>query len=298
MCKHFGPLTAMVLILHGLAWGQTEKNPISAYLIAPELEIIASHTLIPAAVSRFLPQAGLVRLTLGDKKGLPLLFAGSTPSSPTALAPVDPETVRGARTGVLATLASFEHNFSRDIDGTQLYLILVEEEEMENEEVARALKELVPEVEILFERGPKSIAREVFEALLHLVHFDIIDKNPQYKLLSEEIDRAYRESVKAGLYQPHLHRKAYPGGDDIHPGADLVRGDYLATIAKVCYGFFEGNTPDADAQGPADYPFTSRREVQQNDPASYRIFSMLFKEKILSYDDLIEVLSLNNRDEP
>ena len=48
---------------------------------------------------------------------------------------------------------------------------MVREEEVENEEVVSVLKELVPGVEALFERTPETAAREVFEELLHLIHF-------------------------------------------------------------------------------------------------------------------------------
>ena len=66
-----------LLISPSIHRGQTEENPLGAYLTAPVLQIVESETLVPEAVARLLPQAGLVRLTSEEKKGLPLLFVGS-----------------------------------------------------------------------------------------------------------------------------------------------------------------------------------------------------------------------------
>lgn len=283
----------LFLVIPGNLWGQNEKNPIQVYLLAPALEIIESKAVIPEKVARLLPQAGLVKQSKEQKKGLPLLFMGSTRSSSTSLAPVKLETVQAARLGVLATLASFDLNFIQDIENSPLVLILVTEEEVENENVVRILMELVPGVEALFERTGEGIAREVFEELLHLIHYYIIDKQPEHKLLAEEIEKAYQDSVRQGFYNPRMYQEAYPEGDDIHPDADFVRGEYLATIAKVCFGFFEGASHNKDSRGQVEYPFTTRQEVQQLDPSSYRIFKTLFKEHILRFDDLLDVISIN-----
>jgi len=282
-----------LLILPTFHRGQSEKNPLETYLTAPGLEIVESKTLVPEAVARLLPQAGLVRLALEEKKGLPLLFVGSSRSATTPLKPVSPETVQGARTGVLATLASFDINFAPEIERSSLVLIIVKEDEVEDEDVSPGLMELVPGVEALFERSKEEIAREVFEELLHLIHFYIIDTHPHHQLLSEEIEKAYLESVELGFYNPRMYQEAYPDGDDIHPDADFVRGEYLATIAKVCFGFFEGASHNKDSRGQVEYPFTTRQEVQQLDPSSYRIFKTLFKEHILRFDDLLDVISIN-----
>jgi len=297
MHRHCFRILMPFLFLSSILWAQTEKNAIDAYLLAPPLEIIEAENLVPETVSRLLPRAGLVRISNTDKKGLPLLFVGTSSAGPTTLASVDRETVQGARTGVLATLAGFDYNFSPEIDTSKLVLILVKEEEVEEEEVAKVLMELVPGVEALFERTNEKIAREVFEELLHLIHYYIIDTHPQHKLLSEEINTAYQDSVELGFYHPRMYREAYPDGDDIHPHADFVRGEYLATIAKVCFGFFEGQTHNTDSRGLVEYPFTTRQEVQQHDPSSYRIFGMLFKEHILSFNDLLDLVSMNLREE-
>jgi hypothetical protein len=297
MIKTFLGCLVYILALPNL-WGQSGKNPMDTYMLAPPLEIISSKSLIPGGTARLLPQAGLVKLHKDQEKGMPLLFVSPSQAETTPLAPINVETVEGARTGVLATLASFDLNFTHDIENSRLALILVREEEVENEEVVSVLKELVPGVEALFERTPETIAREVFEELLHLIHYYIIDARSQYRLLSEEIDKAYRESVKAGFYNPRMYQEAYPEGDDIHPDADFVRGEYLATIAKVCFGFFEGQSHDGDSQGQVEYPFTTRQEVQQNDTASYRIFCLLFKENILRFDDLLDIISLNMKRKP
>jgi hypothetical protein len=296
LLKLFPGIIGFFLIIPGPLWSQIEQNPLKAYLTAPSLEVVKSQTLVPASVAGLLPDAGLVKFSSDQKKGLPLLFAEGT--GPTRIAPVDLETVRGARLGVLATLASFDLNFTSDLEKSQLVLILVKEEEVENEEIVRFLMELVPGVEALFERTPQAIAREVFEELLHLIHYYIIDRQSPYQLLSEEIDKAYQESVRLGFYNPQLYREAYPEGDDIHPEADFVRGEYLATVAKVCFGFFEGKEHAADSHGRVEYPFTNRQEVLRNDPVSYRLFGMLFKESILRFDDILDVLTLNTRDKP
>ena len=193
---------------------------------------------------------------------------------------------------MLATLASFDLNFSHEIETSQLVLILIGEDEVENQEIAPVLMELVPGVEALFGRTGQGIAREVFEELLHLIHYYIIDTHPHHQLLSEEIEKAYLDSVGRGFYNPRMYQEAYPEGDDIHPGADFIRGEYLATVAKVCFGFFEGISHNQDSQGQVEYPFTTRREVQEHDPSSYHVFKMLFKENILRFDDLLDVLSI------
>ena len=292
MLKKLIFLSFLLSIQADLILCQSLKNPTEIYLMAPPLKIIESKALVSEAVAHLLPQTGLVRVTKEDKKGLPLLFVGPSQASITPLAPVDPETVQGAHTGVLATLASFDLNFAPEIERSSLVLILIKEDEVEDEDVLQALMTLVPGVEALFERTKERISREVFEELLHLIHYYIIDTQPDHKLLSEEIEKAYQDSVKHGFYNPRMYQEAYPEGDDIHPGANFIRGEYLATIAKVCFGFFEGESHDKDSQSQVEYPFTTRREVRLHDPASYRIFTMLFKEHILRYDDLLDVISI------
>ena len=281
-----------LLISPSIHSGQTEKNPLGAYLTAPGLQIVESETLVPEAVARLLPQAGLVRLTSEEKKGLPLLFVGPSHSATTPLKPVSPDTVQGARTGVLATLASLDLNYTHEIETSQLVLILIGEEEVENQEIAAVLMELVPGVEALFERTGRGIAREVFEELLHLIHYYIIDTHPHHQLLSEEIEKAYLDSVGSGFYNPRMCQEAYRRVM-YYSGADFIRGEYLATVAKVCFGFFEGISHSQDSLGQVEYPFTTRRgRCRSTIPPPIDVFKMLFKENILHFDDLLDVLSI------